>query len=287
MQNAGRNPPAGTVIYYYFKEKPEQEVMLEIMDSNGARIRTFSSREKADEEPGDEFGRMSRGAQSRRAPAEAGMNRFVWNMRYPDAERVPGAILWGGSTAGPIAPPGIYQIKLTVGEEAQSREWEWKIDPRIEASTQDLWEQFDLLIEMRDALSRVNTAINSLRHIRAKIGTLLTEIKGHPESSAALKAGEEIRQKLTAVEGILIQAKSKSGQDPLNYPIRLDNKIAALASVVAAADARPTDQSRDLFKELMEKADVEIANLKEIVDTDVPRLNLLLRDAGIPHIIIE
>ncbi|MBN2408364.1 MAG: glycosyl hydrolase [Candidatus Aminicenantes bacterium] len=285
--SAGRNPPAGTVIYYYFKEKPEQDIVLEIMDSNGALIKTFSSRAEADEGREDESGRMSRGAQSRRLPAEAGMNRFVWNMRYPDAERVPGAVLWGGSTSGPIAVPGIYQAKLTVGEETQIREWEWKIDPRIEASPQDLREQFDFLIEIRDALSGVNTAVNTLRRIRSKVGTVLQDIQERPESRAAVEAGEEIRKKLTGIEDILIQAKSKSGQDPLNYPIRLDNKIAALASVVAAADARPTDQSRALFKELMDKADPEIAKLKEIVDTDVPRLNRLLNDAGIPHIIIE
>ncbi|MGB7296525.1 MAG: hypothetical protein WBC70_13135 [Candidatus Aminicenantales bacterium] len=287
VQTAGRNPAAGTIIYYYFKEKPEQEVVLEIMDSNGARIKTFSSRAKTDEGPADEFSRMLGGGQSRWAPAEAGMNRFVWNMRYPDAERVPGAILWGGSTAGPIAHPGIYQVKLTIGEETHIRAWEWKIDPRIEASPQDLREQFDFLIEVRDALSRVNTAINTLRRIRAKIGTLHTEIKGCPESSGAVEAGEAVQLKLTAIEVVLIQAKSKSSQDPLNYPIRLDNKIAALASVVASADARPTDQSRELFKELVEEADVEIAKLKEILDADVPHLNRLLRDAGIPHIIIE
>jgi len=176
---------------------------------------------------------------------------------------------------------------LTSGEETHIREWEWKIDPRIEASSQDLREQFDFLIEVRDTLSRVNRAINELRRIRAKVEAINTEIKGRPESSGAVEAGEALRKKLTAIEDVLIQAKSKSSQDPLNYPVRLDNKIAALASVAAAADARPTDQSRELFKELAEQAEVEIAKLKEIVETDIPNLNKLLRDADIPHIIIE
>ncbi|MFZ2053113.1 MAG: hypothetical protein WAU81_02840 [Candidatus Aminicenantales bacterium] len=287
VPNAGRNPAAGTVIYYYFKEKPKQEVVLAIMDSNGARVKTFSSQAKTEEGPGDEFSRMFGGGEARRLQVETGMNRFVWNMRYPDAERVPGAVLWGGSTTGPIAVPGIYQAKLTIGEETHIREWEWKIDPRIEASPQDLREQFDFLIEIRDTLGRVNGAINELRRIRAKIAVINGEIKGRPESSGAVEAGEAVRKKLTAIEEVLIQAKSKSSQDPLNFPVKLDNKIAALASVVAAADARPTDQCRELFKELAEMADVEIAKLKEIVETDVPNLNSLLRDAGIPHIIIE
>jgi len=287
IPKTGRNPSSGTVIYYYFKEKPKQEVVLEIMDSNGARIKTFSSQAKTEEGPGDEFSRMFGGGEARRPPAETGMNRFVWNMRYPDAERVPGAILWGGSTTGPIAVPGIYQVKLTIGEETHIQEWEWKIDPRIEATPQELREQFDFLIAVRDTLSRVNRAINELRRIRVKIDAVNGEIKGLPESSGAVEAGEALRKKLTAIEDVLIQAKSKSSQDPLNYPVKLDNKIAALASVVAAADARPTDQSNVLFKELAEQADVEIAKLKEIVETDLPNLNKRLKDADIPHIIIE
>ncbi len=287
IPNSGRNPVAGTVIYYYFKDRPTQEVVLEIMDSNGARIMTFSSQAKTEEAPGDEFSRMFGSGQARQLPAEAGMNRFVWNMRYPDAERVPGAVLWGGSTAGPIAVPGIYQVKLTVGEQTHIREWEWKIDPRVEASQQDLQEQFDFLIEIRETLSRINRTINSLRRIRSKIEMINKEIKARPESSGAVAAGEAILMKLSAIEEVLIQAKSKSSQDPLNYPIKLDNKIAALSSVVASADARPTDQSGELFKELAEKADAEIAKLEAIVENDIPDLNSLLRGTGVPHIIIN
>ncbi len=287
LPGVGRNPASGSVISYYFKDKPKLEVVLEIMDSNGARVKTFSSRAKEEEAPADEFSRMFGGGPEPRLPAEAGMNRFIWNMRYPDAEKVPGAVLWGGSTAGPIAAPGIYQAKLTVGEEIHIREWEWKTDPRVEASAQDLQDQFDFLIEIRDTLSRVNRAVNTLRRARSKIEKVCAEIKGRPESSAIIEESEAVKAKLTAVEEVLIQAKSKSGQDPLNYPVKLDNKLAALAAVVASADARPTDQSRDLFRELADKAAAEIARLAEVVETDIPGLNALLREAGIPHIILE
>jgi hypothetical protein len=287
IPNVGKNPPSGTVIYYYFKEKPKQEVVLEIMDSNGSRIKTFSSQAKPEAEPEDEFSRMFGAEESRRLPAEAGMNRFIWNMRYPDAERVPGAVLWGGSVEGPLAVPGIYQVKLTVGEESHIREWEWKKDPRTEATPQELLEQFDFLIQVRDKLSEVNRAVNQLRRVRDKIDRVSEEIKGRPEAAAILGEVKKVRAKLTAVEEVLIQAKSKSSQDPLNYPVKLDDKIAALATLAAGADALPTDQSRELFKELSEKADAEISNLKAIMESDVANLNALLKDAGIPHIIVE
>ena len=287
IPNVGKNPPSGTVVYYYFKEKPKQEVVLEIMDSNGSRIKTFSSLAKTEAEPEDEFSRISGGEAGRRLPAEAGMNRFIWDMRYPDAERVPGAVLWGGSVAGPIAVPGIYQVKLTIGEESHIREWEWKKDPRVEPSTQELREQFDFLIEVRDKLSEINRAVNQLRRVRAKIDQVSNEIKGRPEAAAVLEEAKKVKAQLTAVEEILIQAKSKSSQDPLNYPVKLDDKIAALATLTAGADARPTDQSRELFRELADRADAEIVNLKAILESGVLNLNTLLKDAGIPHIIIE
>jgi len=287
VPNTGKNPPSGTVFYYYFKEKPAQEVVLEIMDSNGSRIRTFSSLAKPETESGDEFRRMFGGEDSRRLPAEAGMNRFRWNMRYPDAERVPGAVLWGGSGTGPIAVPGLYQVKLTTGEESVIQEWEWKKDPRIGASLQELQEQFDFLIRVRDKFSEVSRAINQLRQVRAEIDRVSEVIKGRPEAAAVIEESKKIRAKLTSVEDVLIQAKSKSSQDPLNYPVKLDNKISALASITAGADARPTDQSLELFKELAGKADAEIATLKSIMETDVPNLNAQLKQAGIPHIIIQ
>ncbi len=287
VPNAGKNPPSGTVIYYYFKEKPKQEVVLEIMDSNGARLRSFSSRAKSEAEPEDELSRVSGGGNSQSLPAEAGMNRFIWDMRYPDAEHVPGAILWGGSVSGPVAVPGIYQVKLTIGEESHIREWEWKKDPRSEASQEELREQFDFLIQVRDKLSEVNRAVNQLRKVRGQLDQLSEGIKARPEAASFLEEAKKIQDKLTAIEEVLIQARSKSSQDPLNYPVRLDDKLAALAALSAGADAPPTDQSLELFKELSEKADTEIVNLKAVLESDVLRLNELLRDAGIPHVIIE
>jgi photosystem II stability/assembly factor-like uncharacterized protein len=287
VPNVGKNPPSGTVVYYYFKDKPTQEVVLEFMDSNGSRIKAFSSKAKPETEPEDEFSRMFGRGESQRLPAEAGMNRFRWDMRYPDAERVPGAVLWGGPVAGPVAVPGLYQVKLTVGEESHIQEWEWKKDPRVEASPQDLQEQFDFLIQVRDKFSEVSRAINQLRRVRASIDRVSDEIKGRPDAAAVLEEAKKVRAKLTSVEEVLIQAKSKSSQDPLNYPVKLDDKLADLASVASSADARPTDQSFELFKELALKADAEIATLKSILESDIANLNALLKDASIPHIIIE
>ncbi len=283
----GKNPAGGTVIYYYLKEKPKDELSLEFLDSEGRLIRRFSSETKPEAEPGDALSRISGRAGQPLPPKEPGMNRFVWNMRYPDAERVPGAILWGGLTAGPVAVPGIYEVKLTVCGESQAQTWEWKKDPRLEVSWEELKEQFDFLIQVRDKLSEVNRAIIQLRGVRQKIESLAGEIKTQEKGLPIIETGRTIVSRLTEIEDVLIQSKSRSSQDPLNYPIKLDNKIAALAGVVASADARPTDQSRELFQEDAAKADREIEKLKAVLETDIPALNAMLKEASIPHIIVK
>lgn len=285
--NVGKNPPSGTVVSYYFKEKPEEEVTLEFLDADGNLVRKFSSKGTGEAEDEDVSGRMFGAPASQRVAAEAGMNRFIWNMRYPDAERVPGAILWGGSLSGPTAVPDIYQVKLTLGEKSQVQSWEWKKDPRLTLSQEDFQEQFDFLIKIRDKVTEVNRAINRLREVKAKIDSLGKNIKGHPKAAEIGEAGTKIKAKLTEIEDVLIQAKSKSNQDPLNYPIQLDNKISALASVVASADARPTDQSYELFGELSRKADEQIEKLSGIIDTDLSLFNKMVRETGIPVIYIK
>jgi hypothetical protein len=208
-------------------------------------------------------------------------------MRYPDAERVPGAVLWAGLTAGPVAVPGIYEVKLTVDGESLSQTWEWKKDPRLEVSLEELEDQFNFLIQVRDKISQVNRAIIQLRRVRQKIESLAGEIKGLDKSGNIIEEGKKIIARLTEIEGILIQSRSKSNQDPLNYPIKLDNKLAALASVVASADGRPTDQSRERVKELAAATHAEVAKFNSVLETDIPALNAMLKEAGIPHIIAK
>lgn len=276
--NVGQNPPSDSVIYYYLKEKPEEPVTLEFIDSGGNTIRKLSSRRME--------GQERRGLSSR-IPARPGMNRFIWNMRYPDAERVPRAVLWGGTLSGPVAVPGIYKVKLTVGEQSQTQSWEWKKDPRILTTQENFQEQFDFLIRIRDKITEVNRAINLLRDVKKQIDSLSTKIKEHDKSKKVIEAAKKIKRKLTSVEDVLIQSKSKSGQDPLNFPIMLDNKIAALASIVSSADARPTKQSYEVFRELSTKADMQLSKLKNIMKHDIPDFNKMVKKASIPVIIIK
>ncbi|MBD3415379.1 MAG: glycosyl hydrolase [Candidatus Aminicenantes bacterium] len=262
----GENPPGGSVITYYFKKKPEKKVTLEFLDAQGNLIKEFNGPSVS---------------------TKQGMNRFVWDMRYPGAERVPGAVYWGASFRGPVAVPGNYTVRLKVGEDRMIKTWRWKKDPRISTTLRDFQEQFDLLIEIRDKVSEVNTNIMKLRDIRDQINELTAKLEETKKNQEIIQAGEELIKKLSAVEDELIQSKSKSGQDPLNYPIKLDNKIAALASYVASADFRPTEQSYQVFHDLSSKADTQLGLLDLYIERDLKNFNRMVKKHDIPAVIVK
>ncbi|MCJ7582496.1 MAG: glycosyl hydrolase, partial [Candidatus Aminicenantes bacterium] len=197
------------------------------------------------------------------------------------------AILWGGNLNGPMAVPGKYQAKLTVEGKTSLQTWEWKKDPRLETTQEDFQKQFDFLIKIRDKITQVNSSINLLREVRSQIENLSKKVENLDEGRGIVESVADLKKKLQEIEDVLIQSQSKSGQDPLNYPILLDNKIAALAGIVASADARPTDQSYILFDELSALADVQIEKLGNILKTDLPEINQKVKDAGIPAVMIN
>lgn len=286
VPNMGQNPPSGSVIYYYLKEKPTEEVILEFLDAEGHLIKKFASKDRGEEEPARRE-RFPMDEEGQQITTEEGMNHFIWNMRYPDAERVPEAVLWAGTLSGPVVVPGTYQVRITLGDKTMTQSWQWKKDPRLSTTQEELQEQFDFLIKIRDKTTEVNRAISRLRSVKKQIDELSKKLKGHEKAKDIAAAGKEIEKKLKEIEDVLVQSKSQSRQDPLNYPIKLDNKIATLASLVASSDTKPTDQSYEVFKELSAQANAQLAELKEIIQIDLAAFNTMVKEANIPAIIVK
>jgi uncharacterized protein (DUF2164 family) len=284
----GQNPPAGAVIFYFLKSKPGSDVTIEVLDVAGKSVKKFSSRASdptAGAPTGDEGGVA--GAGTIRLPVEAGLNRFVWDLRYPDATRFPGLILWAGETRGPRAVPGTYQVRLTLDGKTLTENFEVKKDPRIETTPADLVKQFELLTRIRDKLSETHEAIIQIRDIRRQVDEVARRIKDQPNTQPVVDAAKALSGKLTTIEQELYQTKNQSNQDPLNYPIKLNNKLAALASVVAGADAAPTDQSYAVYSELVGRIDVELQKFKQILVTDVPAFNRVVREQNVPAVFVR
>jgi hypothetical protein len=290
----GRNPANGVVVYYSLKSKPTSEVDVEFLDPNGKSIRKFTqkiaregeasaSSGQAQAAPADDEG-FFRGAPAR-VTTDVGLNRFVWDMRYADAVRFPGMILWAGETRGPKVPPGRYQVKLTVDGKPLTQNFEVKADPRLTTTPADYAKQLELNLKIRDKLNETHNAIIQIRDVRKQVEDLLKRVGS--QSKPINDAGTALNKKLTAIEEALYQTKNQSSQDPLNFPIRLNNKLAALAGVVGGAEAAPTAQSYAVYDELVAAIDAELAKLSTIMKTDVPAFNQLVRDQNIPAVVVK
>ena len=217
------------------------------------------------------------------------MNRFVWNMRYPDAATFPNLIMWAGSTTGPLAPPGRYQVRLTYGGRSETQPFALLTDPRVSATPADYAAQFELLTRIRTRLSEANDAVTRIRDLKTQLDGV-SQRAGALSDSAAMRTirarADSLRRRMTAIEEAIYQTRNRSSQDPLNYPIRINNKLAALAGVVASADARPTDQSSTVFDDLSGQLQAQLEALRAIVDADVPAFNALVRERDVPALIV-
>jgi photosystem II stability/assembly factor-like uncharacterized protein len=292
----GRNPPNGVVVYYSLKAKPTADVDLEFLDSAGKSIRKFTARVRKQGEgaqaqapagppPGE--GGFGGGGAPPPVPVEVGLNRFVWDTRYPDAVRFPGMILWAGETRGPKLPPGTYQVKLTVEGKSYTQNFEIKADPRLTTTPADYAKQLELGLKIRDKLSETHNAIIQIRDVRKQVEDLLKRVAGQPNFKVVNDAGTALNKKLTTIEEALYQTKNQSSQDPLNFPIRLNNKLAALGGVVGSAEAAPTAQSYAVYDEVVTQIDAELRKLAQLMQTDVPAFNQLVRDQNIPAVVVK
>ena len=293
--DAGENPPDGVIVSYYLKRQPQGEVKLTFLDAQGREIRTFSSEAKqapADAEHTTAASEMKEEAKNKdkdkkepRVHKEAGSNRFVWNMRYPEATKVEGYVASDAAMAGPVVPPGTYQVRLAVENQEFSAPFEIRKDPRVQVTQEDLEAQFDLRMKIREKLSETHDAINMIRNMRRQIDDWQQRTRDQKDYEALWNEGNELKEKLTAVENELIQPKAKSRQDTLNFPARLNAKLAALSGTVASADAAPTQQQYELFEDLVARIDLQLKRFQEIIDVDVAVFNRLIRQLDVPTII--
>jgi photosystem II stability/assembly factor-like uncharacterized protein len=270
----GKNPPRGAVLDFYLRAAPDSTtpVVLEIRDGRDSLVRRFSTRPA----PGGDSLKVT-----------AGLNRFVWDLRYPGAHRFKGIVLWAGDLRGPLAVPGSYTVQVTAGGWSATRPFAVREDPRAKVTTADLRRQFDLLIRIRDRVSAANDAVKQIRDVVGQLDGVAARVKGDPHAGAITGPLDSLKTHLQAVERAIYQTQNRSGEDPLNFPIRINNKIAALTGVVGSADAAPTDQSVVVFDTLNAQLQVQLDRLQQVLTTELPAFNRLVRDQDVPAVILR
>ena len=195
--------------------------------------------------------------------------------------------MWGGSHIGPKAVPGQYKVRMTLNGKTQSQNFAILKDPRIKTTQSDYQDQFDLLMDIRNRTTEINEKIITIRSIKKQVNALsnLMSESGF-KNEEITKTGKELIKNLSTIEEEMIQVKSKSRQDPLNYPIKLDNKIAALVRVVASVDAKPTAQSYDVLNDLVNQAQVHYKKLDKVLSEDLFQFNNMVSDAAVPAVMV-
>lgn len=266
-RNAGTNPPNGVVFNYYVKDvKDSVRASIRIYDANHKEIKTFSTSSKED-----------------KIEVDKGMNQFVWDIRYPQAERAEGMILWNGAPGTMTAPPGNYFAKFKVEKDSAEVPFIILPDPNYKITQQDYEAQSKFLGQVRDKFNEVQKAIGDIRSLRTQINSFIS-LQGRNVLKDVKQMADSINKQLTSIEEELVQTKSKSGEDPLNFPIKLNDKIAGVYNVANAGNTAPTQQVRDVFTELSSQADVQLNKLKNIEQKDIPAFNEMIRQKGLPLI---
>jgi photosystem II stability/assembly factor-like uncharacterized protein/RNAse (barnase) inhibitor barstar len=271
-ETLGENPKDGVVVYYNLNDVPDSEVKLRFLESDGTEIRTFSSTETLEGDPveeSDEFYEEENSVPSDVLTVKEGNNTFEWNMRYPGAADLDGLqILWSGSTVGTKAIPGSYQVQLLVDDEVvETQTFDLTKDPRIETTQEDFQAQFDLHQTIIAKLDTTHKTINRIRDVRAQINDVKS---GNEEDAEIQERADAILEVLEEVEDELMQTKAESYQDVLNFPIKLNNKLASLASTVATGDGRPTQQQYDVFTDLSAQIDAQFERIVSVFEGELP-----------------
>ncbi|MCJ7627143.1 MAG: hypothetical protein MUO50_02030, partial [Longimicrobiales bacterium] len=281
--------PVVEVTYYLAEDAEEVEITflsetMEVVQTFTAQATDETPAEEQEEEEVEEE-QASQVARSPQRPSPStrdGINRFRWNMRLDGYTDFDGRIFWAAGNTGPVVVPGEYKVRLTVdGTVIGTSSFNLGLDPRIQGVTQaDLQARFDLAVRIRDRVSEANEAVVLIREVKAQLADR-SEASDDAEFESASAA---FRIAISAVEGEIYQVKNRSNQDPLNFPIKLNNKLAALLGVVEGSENRPTDQSYSVFEHLDSLLQGEMGKLHNLLQNDLGALNLRLKTLGLEPI---
>jgi photosystem II stability/assembly factor-like uncharacterized protein len=277
---AGENPPNGAIIDYYFNEKPKGEVVLEILDENGKLVRRLSSREEKHSKQPEEW--PDRVPEAKTIPAEPGMNRYAWNLRYQDPVEIPGSFYSDNGPQGPLVAPGDYQLQLKVANQVQTVPLHVIADPRVKGSDEAVRQQLALSLQIRDRIAQLHEAVNAIRNLKSQIDSLHKHFAGDQNLSRALDQSENLKRKISAVEEQLIQVNMKGSEANLAFPTMLNEAFDSFSRAIEQADTAPTQAQYEVFQSLSSKLDDQLKIWEQIQTVDLPEVNKLVRESNAP-----
>ncbi|HKS07790.1 MAG TPA: glycosyl hydrolase [Gemmatimonadaceae bacterium] len=287
----------GGATFTYWLKRPAQSLKFEVLDATGTVVTTMEAPAPnaagagrgeggrgggGGGGGGGEGGRGGRGGGGGGPSMVAGLNSVSWNLQYPGATTFPGMILWGASTAGPMAAPGEYTVRMTADGRAQTQTFSVVRHPLFTATDADLRAQFNLAIRIRDKLTEANNAVIEIRAIEQQVADRLSK----STDDRLRAAGATLSRNLDVVEDSIYQVRNQSGQDPLNYPIRVNNRLGTLLRSVTTGDGAPIGNAEAIFTDLIGELKVHTDKLSQVLRVDLPALNVELARLGLERVSI-
>jgi hypothetical protein len=264
------NPLKGAVINFYASK---------VSDSSTGSIAVYDKNKKL-------ISRSSTEDKSKAFKLKQGANQFVWDMQYPGAERLDDLILWNGVPGSITAIPGNYTAVVRVDKDSIEVPFKLLADPNYNCSQSDYEAQLEFLLQIQ---GKFNETMKAIKHIRSARNQMKDFV-----SKQGLECPKEIKQfadslskTLTSIEEKLHQTKAKSGQDVLNYPIRLDDKLGGVYDMVSSGNMAPSKQAKDVYSELAAQVDAELQKLKTVLDSGIKSFNKMVTDKSLPTIIVN
>ncbi|MFI5461445.1 MAG: WD40/YVTN/BNR-like repeat-containing protein, partial [Isosphaerales bacterium] len=213
---------------------------------------------------------------------DPGFHNVTASLSHPGFGTFPGMVFWSGFSRPIPAPPGTYKVEMTVDGAKQTKNLRLLKDPRVPGSEKDLQEQYAFAVQVSERVNDANKAVVRIRDMKTQIDRAIGDSKN---DAGITSAGNALKEKLTGIEGEIHQYRSKSGEDPLNFPVMLNDRLAGLVGFVLSGQMRPPQQARDVFAGLTKALDVQLSALKSVEGHEVPAFNAALKAKGITEII--
>ena len=271
----GANHPNGVMTYFNLADSEEKKVTLSYLSMANDTIKKFSTR--PDKTKNIDALSVSDGA-----------NYHTWNMRGKGAKRLAGMILWWASTSAPQAVPGAYKVVLEVEDmPAQSRVFRILADKNAETDIAGMQRQFDFITDVNTTVDKAHTSIEKIRAINSQLKAFKSQYKEEEAIKDLVKKADTLSEQFSAIEKALYQTKNRSGQDPLNFPIRLTNKLAHLNSLVSMDDFPPTSQDIAVKNELTAAIDKELTKFDVLVSGEIKGFNAAFNSKQLDYLFID
>ncbi|TAI47416.1 WD40/YVTN/BNR-like repeat-containing protein [Flagellimonas allohymeniacidonis] len=269
----GQNHPNGVITHFYLKNKAEKDsISLTYLTQSGDTLASFNT-----------FARDK----DKKLKTKKGGNTHVWDTRGKGAEKLKGMILWWANLKGAKAAPGTYKVSLNVNGAEQSQNFKILPDPRAEVSVADMQKQYDFITGINETVDRAHQSIKKIKKINTQLDAFTKQYEKNEATKSLVEKAKKMKEGFGEIEKALYQTKNRSNQDPLNFPIRLTNKLAHLSSLVSIDDFPPTDQDVAVRNELSEKILQELIKFDAMVDKEISEFNTEFNNLKLNYLFIE